>query len=302
MYKGIDASLNEKHEKLLRISSAISPSALASYGFDLSRNSPFGPLSGSRSRRTFAYLVATLNASHPDYEFSQIVRPTDFNKHTDLTIVMRDINETLHGLRPYPPEALLARPSGRGAKNMDSGCQTPGGTVAWSPNMWKVLDKEMKLAACDIYEYAPDEDPFDDHALWSHHYFFFNASKKRVCYLYIRALMTVGHSPTSSSAAKRGRPVSQTWSIPDSGANKRARYWLGDQADDLDDYGDELDDVHADNEAYNEAKYAARGHSSDDEFCYDDDESDDDDELEKIFREKSAVRGVSEHIAESMDP
>lgn len=304
LYKDINSSLEEEHKKVLQATASISPSSLASYGVDLSRNSPFGLLSQPSSRRTFAYLVATLNASHPDHDFTNIVRPIDFTKRDDLVALMREFNDTMHGVRPYPPDALLAPPPGKGAKNMDYACRTPGGTAAWSPNMWKAIDKEMKLTACDIYEYLPDEDPFDDHALWSHHYFFFSSAKtrKRVCYLYVRAKATGGHSPVPSPTPKRGRPVSQSWSIPDSGANKRAKFWFGEQADELEDCVRELDDVHADNEAYDdEAAFNTGGYSSNDEPLYVNYESSDDDELEHVFREKSAVRGMSEHIVETMD-
>lgn len=148
LYKDINDSLETKHKLLLQLSASLSPPEVSNLSLDLSRSSPFGPLSQPKSRRTFAYLVATLNASHPDYEFSDIVRPTDFKIDPNLTAVMREINETMNTLRPCPLEALLAPPKSRGTKDIDYGAQTPGGTQTWSPNMWKAIDKEMKLGGC----------------------------------------------------------------------------------------------------------------------------------------------------------
>lgn len=157
----------------------------------------------------------------------------------------------------------------------------------------------------DIFEYLPDEDPFDDSALWNHHYFFFNAAKKRVCYIYIRAQSNLGHSPPSAARSKRGRPVSQSWTIPDTGASKRARFWLGQRAEDVEGEWDEENlgdpEAEADNDVDADEEYDEGGYSSSDSWRYDDND-DDDDEIEKRFRNKSAVRGMSEHIAECMDP
>jgi hypothetical protein len=51
--------------------------------------------------------------------------------------------------------------------------------------MWKLMDKEMDLKACERYTWDPEDDPFEaESALWSQHYFFFsNKDRKRVCYL-----------------------------------------------------------------------------------------------------------------------
>ena len=47
---------------------------------NLIASSPFGPLDVSSSRKAFTYLVATLNASHPDHDFSTFLNPSDFHR------------------------------------------------------------------------------------------------------------------------------------------------------------------------------------------------------------------------------
>ena len=157
--------------------------------------------------------------------------------------------------------------------------------------MWKLIDKEMTLKECSIYCYTPEEDPYEgeDGAIWSYNYFFFNKVRKRVCYLYLRGISIMSHSPSENTPIPTKRRVDDGWSTPDAGATKRARYWLGDRAD-----------------------MRVRSRWSDDE--------DEDDEEEEEFgqlddpaytlsdvderarsRSKSTVRGISADIAETME-
>lgn len=70
--------------------------------------------------------------------------------------------------------------------------------------MWDTIDKEMDLTQCNIYSYSPDDmsdDPYGEEGLiWSTIYFFFNKHKKRVCYLYLRGISALSHSPVERSA------------------------------------------------------------------------------------------------------
>ncbi|KAF2462226.1 Maf1 regulator, partial [Lineolata rhizophorae] len=240
LYKNIEHTLESQHESILRLSASLSPpqaDALAP-SLNLSRSSPFGPLSQISSRRTFAYLIATLNASHPDYDFSYTLRPTDFRKERSLRGVMNTIDSTLFNLRPRTSGALLAVPMSA------TGVQMPGGTSTWGPRMWQLIDKEISLRDCAVYCYSPEEDPMDgeDGAIWSLNYFFFNKAIKRVCYIYLRALSIISHSPASTS--KRKKSSRNSLSIGSS-AGKRAKYWLGDMAEGVDtsgDWGEEDDD------------------------------------------------------------
>lgn len=56
------------------------------------------------------------------------------------------------------------------------------------PGFWERIDKEMDLAKCKCWSYRPEDDPFSEEgALWGQSYFFFNKTKKRVCYVYLRS-------------------------------------------------------------------------------------------------------------------
>lgn len=147
LYKNIESSLESQHESLLRLSASLSPPHAEMVNLDLSRSSPFGPLSQVSSRRTFAYLIATLNASHPDYDFSHVLRPADFLWERNLKAVMTTIDETLYRLRPRTTTSLLATPA-NAVGGAASGPQTPGGSPTWGPRMWKTIDKEMALRDC----------------------------------------------------------------------------------------------------------------------------------------------------------
>ena len=290
LYKDIEQSLEDQHESILAFTKSLSPPDAARAKIDISRPSPFGSLSQPSSRRTFAYMVATLNASHEDYEFSQVTKPADFKHEKSLRSVMARIDDALYTLRPR------GRLVGR---NPLSGSQTPGGSQMWNPSMWRSIDKEMSLQFCDIYQYLPDVYPFDDEepALWSHHYFFFNKDRKRVCYLFFRGVSNLSHS-LNAATPKRPRPISSNSLSIDAGASKRARYWLGDRAEGLEASWDDYDDdqVHGsyNDEMYGEDRFdegSAAGYSS----------NEDEDELEQRYRARNSVRHMSEHVMESMD-
>ncbi|KAK2800842.1 hypothetical protein FQN50_007983 [Emmonsiellopsis sp. PD_5] len=231
LYKNIENSLESQYESLLRLSASLSPpnASNAAASLNLSRSSPFGPLSEHSSRRTFAYLIATLNASHPDYDFSHLLRPSDFRREKSLKHVMNTIDTTLFNLRPRlerdvtPPTPTTA-----------SGPHPTATTHSWGPRMWKIIDDQMSLKECGVFCYAPEEDPYDgeDGAIWSLNYFFFNKVRKRVCYLYLRGISILSHTQdgtmTPSLAGKRAGD--DGFLTPDYGARKRARYWLGDRA------------------------------------------------------------------------
>ncbi|ORX55584.1 Maf1-domain-containing protein [Hesseltinella vesiculosa] len=59
--------------------------------------SPFGRLDESAPRKTFFYLLATMNAAFPDYDFSD-VRPDQFVKQPSTDLVINSVNTTLFNL------------------------------------------------------------------------------------------------------------------------------------------------------------------------------------------------------------
>ena len=68
-------------------------------------SSPFGPLSDTSSRKTFIFLVATLNAIFPDYDFSN-AKPEEFRDETNLYLVCNSINSPLQSTLPHFPGQL----------------------------------------------------------------------------------------------------------------------------------------------------------------------------------------------------
>ncbi|EAW11639.1 RNA polymerase III-inhibiting protein MAF1 [Aspergillus clavatus NRRL 1] len=230
LYKNIEQSLEAQYESVLRLSASLSPpnASDAAASLNLSRSSPFGPLSDHSSRRTFAYLIATLNASHPDYDFSHVLRPSDFRRERSLKRVMNTVDSTLFNLRPRetidmtPPSSVTL-----------SGSYNTGASATWGPKMWRMIDEHMSLKECSYYSYSPEEDPSDadDGAIWSLHYFFFSRLRKRVCYLYLRAIPILSHTPEDGegipSTPIGKRTFDDGYMTPELGSTKRARYWFG---------------------------------------------------------------------------
>lgn len=256
LYKNIESSLEEQYASLLSFSAGLPPSQAKEAGasLNLSRASPFGSFSQISSRRTFAYLIATLNASHPDYDFSRTLRPSDFRRERSLKKVMNTLDTTLYNLRPR--HALVSsEPPHWSTEPSTNIPTTPVGAEKWNPRMWHLIDRQMALSECSIYSYAPEEDPFsdseDEAAIWSHNYFFFNKMLKRVCYIYLRALSMVGNqtpggakTPTSVATPRPKRPASGAWSLTEGEetGRKRARFWLGDKAENVISVGDADED------------------------------------------------------------
>lgn len=308
LYKSIEHSLESQYESLLRLSATLRPphASSAASALNLARSSPFGPLTQVSSRRTFAYLIATLNASHPDYDFSHLLRPSDFRYERNLKSVMNAIDTTLYNLRPRPAGSWLATSNRLLSPMATAEMPEASGSPVWGPHMWKLINQEMSLKECSVYCYAPEEDPYDgeDGALWSINYFFFNKARKRVCYLYLRGLSIVSHSPPSRQMMSGGGGRRRC-----AGASKRAKYWLGDRADagDVETGWDEDDEDDADNSDGEvieglDDEVDVTGEVIDDgdelNMGYNDEW---DDEEEEIYRSRSMARDVSEDMADAME-
>ena len=231
LYKAIEQSLESQYASLLSFSAGLSASQAASAAgsLNLSRASPFGSLSHSQSRRTYAYLIATLNASHPDYDFSHLLRPSDFRRERSLKRVINTLDTTLYNLRPRPTGNFGSAPQWSANSSSSAPLPSPGNEM-WSPRMWRLIDKEMDLKNCYIYCYIPEEDPYDGEEgfIWSFNYFFFNKDLKRVCYIYLRGLSAINHNAGQKTPVKRG--AERELSLEESTSSKRARFWLGDHA------------------------------------------------------------------------
>lgn len=280
LYKNIEDALESQYATLVQLSASLSPppeiskgndkhrdstASAQDYGrnerkrsrtveipeIDLSRASPFGPLSQVSSRRTFAYLIATLNASHSDYDFSHLLRPSDFQKERSLRALVHNVDSTLYNLRPRH-SSLVANQQYLAPPNLSSSAPVSNGlgNEVWGPRMWSLIDKEMNLRECERYSYMPQDDPFDgeEGAIWSLHYFFFNKERKRVCYLYLRGLSVLSHSPVHAPMhIHRTRQSRDSGVSVGEGAGKRADYWLGSSIDenimDEGEYEDDDDEI-----------------------------------------------------------
>ncbi|KAL8689180.1 MAG: hypothetical protein Q9218_005093 [Villophora microphyllina] len=320
LYKAIEEGLEQQHEYAKRISASLAQAHTAPEGqsVDLSRSSPFGPLSQTSARRTFAYLIATLNASHPDYDFSHLLRPSDFRREKSVRHVMNALDTTLYSLRPRPTSnASLAIPTYWTSIAASAPAIVSSNGDSWSPRKWRLIDKEMNLKECSVYAYVPDEDPYDgdEGAIWSFNYFFFNKTKKRVCYLYLKSLAIISHSPALKTPTKMRRAADVDWAGSEPGSSKRAKYWLGDRDDvssgwhdddDEDDY--EFDHSNWDDESHpvqhklDEGNKTSKVHAPKQrEIISPSLSASSGPSTRSRSRSKSRVRHLSEDIAESID-
>ena len=180
--------------------------------------------------------------------------------------------------------------------------------------MWRLIDNHMTLKECSLYCYSPEEDPYDgeEGAIWSFNYFLFNKARKRVCYVHLRGLSILSHSPAQKTPIKTKRSADGEWSLDEPSSSKRAKYWLGSQAENAIDPFDEDDDI--------EETWGDDG--IDTVVLIDDDEEgkDENEERDEVAKEvhspsstmvsspkndrarsKSTVRGISEDIADAME-
>ena len=230
LYKDIEHDLENKYVTLLRAQSSEDPreAADAAQSMKLARSSAFGPMSSVSSRRTFAYLIATLNASHPDYEFFGELKPTDFIRLRNLRQLMNTFDTMLYNLRPKPPVSY-------GSPHWSSAV-TPAGAIVptqkWSPKMWRLIDEEMHLAECTIYSLSRDAELYDEEerVIWNYNYFFFNKSKRRVCYLYLKGMSILNEDfvPNTPLSDSKSSPSGSEW-VDETIAGKRAGYWFHDR-------------------------------------------------------------------------
>lgn len=293
LYKDIENQLQEQFQSVVRLSASLSPPAAAhaAASLNLSRSSPFGSFTNISSRRTYAYLIATLNASNPDYDFSHVLRPSDFRRVRGLKKVMSDLDSTMYNLRPrrlseMPREAATA-PEHK-----------------WSPRCWALIDRHMSLRDCNIYTWVPEDDPWDgeESIVWSTNYFFFNKARKRVCYLYVRGKnpYSASEDTTPLSTSFKMDAEDQGWMTPDMGANKRAKFWLGDRNHEdvpslpkFGSVGTETDEsVFMEDEDAPPSRPVVDEHGN---YVFSDDET------RSRSGSKDTVRDVSEELVESME-
>ena len=94
------------------------------------------------TRRLMTDLILTLNASFPDYDFSN-VRPDHFVRATGVRSVANRVNERLSEF------AATSLPGSRE--------QTP-----FLDGLWAALDDAIGLSGCEVYSYVPPAGDGDD--------------------------------------------------------------------------------------------------------------------------------------------
>ena len=112
-----------------------------------------GDFSEMSTRRLMTDLILTLNASFPDYDFSN-VKPSQFEKLPIQTVRDR-IYERLSEFAAYKSDK------------------------DWLLELWTAVNDVIDLRECDVYSFEED---LEDNALWSFHYFFVNKSLRRIVF------------------------------------------------------------------------------------------------------------------------
>jgi biotin carboxyl carrier protein len=110
------------------------------------------------TRRLMTDLILTLNASFPDYDFSN-VKPSQFEKLT-VSAVRHQIYERLSELATF--------------KNPQQD---------WLLELWTAVNDVIDVRECDVYSFE-EEGLLEEHSgvLWSFHYFFVNKSLRRMVF------------------------------------------------------------------------------------------------------------------------
>jgi AP-1 complex subunit sigma 1/2 len=101
LYKRIEKTLEDRHKDLLAFVADHSAQSAARFAdqVDIARDTPFGTFNEAANRHTFAYLIATLNATHIDYDFANTLNPDEFRRESQSSF-MHKIDQTMYYLRP----------------------------------------------------------------------------------------------------------------------------------------------------------------------------------------------------------
>jgi hypothetical protein len=118
-----------------------------------SSKTTLGDFSELATRRLMTDLILTLNASFPDYDFSN-AKPSQFEKLPIQTVRDR-IYERLSELAAFKTQE------------------------DWLVELWTAVNDSIDLRECEVYSFEED---LEDNSLWSFHYFFVNKSLRRVVF------------------------------------------------------------------------------------------------------------------------
>lgn len=153
----------------------------SSDGNNYDEESPFGPLSQSRSRKLFGYLIAILNSTYPDHDFSTI-QPTHFTLLDSATDLMAKVNNFL---------ISVGKSTG----------------LNW---VWETINTHIELDNTICFQFEPQDSFLNDFpgVLWCNMYFIFNKKKKRVAFLYFMAtVLKEGKTENTTLNGRRNSKV-----------------------------------------------------------------------------------------------
>ncbi|OQR93932.1 hypothetical protein THRCLA_08304 [Thraustotheca clavata] len=132
----------------------------AAYIQSATASGSIGSLADANTRKLLINLISTMNASFPDYDFSDL-KPEQFKKEIDLRIVVNSINTQLAEIVEMDDLSFLEK-------------------------LWESIFAAIQPRDCEIYTYIPDmdgcSDPFSEGTLWSFNYFFYNKNMKKILY------------------------------------------------------------------------------------------------------------------------
>ena len=123
LYKSLDKSMDDMYNDSGPSPQGRGRSGSGTAGSDVFGTSPFGPMSDTSSRKTFIFLVATLNGAFPDYDFSDL-KVEDFRDENNLFLVVNAINTRLQSCPHY--------------------------SGALQEKLWSTLDREILLKVWDL--------------------------------------------------------------------------------------------------------------------------------------------------------
>lgn len=168
--------------------------------------SPFGSLKEASTRKVFAYLIAILNTTYPDHDFSNLqpstenfrkVKSVDDLRHRFNNVMMslgkrEDILSWIWDTINVYMEILPTRQSFSGDHTSHLRQRLPS-----NAGQSFVADNQPDEQGCKVYEFQPsDQSILEDlhypyQMMWSNYWFIYNKKKKRVCFLYLTAINKV---------------------------------------------------------------------------------------------------------------
>lgn len=190
--------------------------------------SPFGPLKDSSTKWTFANLIAILNTTFPDHDFSNL-QPTTHNFHkingteelvhrfNNLMISLGKSEDTLNWIWDridsymdiIPRNSPVISPNTGHAQIVNNNTMKPEGsngpnsrTNSFSGQSRKFSNynndnPSMLSNHCQIFEFRPsDQTILEDlnypyQTMWSCYWFIYNKKKKKVAFIYLTAINKV---------------------------------------------------------------------------------------------------------------